>query len=206
MDTAFISRFETIAAFIKDNPHAAPKPKNNVELASPEHIEDLARKFVQGRLPRKPERPKTIPDELVGVILTDYFGEDVAQIESIKQTHLLSMAAENIVGDLLERYLASVLEPRGWIWCSGSVTRSIDFIKQLKGETPEWICLQIKNRDNSENSSSAAVRKGTDIEKWFRTFSQTGKTNWDAFPDETVKEHLSEERFIAFVKDYLRTL
>jgi hypothetical protein len=28
--------------------------------------------------------------------------------------------------DLLERYLASVLEPMGWIWCSGTMVKSVE--------------------------------------------------------------------------------
>ena len=67
----------------------------------------------------------------------------------------------------------------------------------------EWRLLQIKNRDNSENSSSMAIRKGTSIEKWFRSFSKKTDTNWDQFPDENVKGLVSEEGFRAFVREYL---
>ena len=51
------------------------------------------------------------------------------------------MAAENNIGLLLERFIASVLEPIGWIWCSGSAVRAVDFIEPNTG-----ILLQIKNR------------------------------------------------------------
>ena len=66
--------------------------------------------------------------------------------------------------------------------------------------------LQVKNRDNSENSSSSAIRAGTIIEKWFRTFSRRAGSNWAAFPDESLRAQLSEEAFKDFVKEYLREL
>jgi hypothetical protein len=67
-----------------------------------------------------------------------------------------------------------------------------------------WYALQIKNRDNSENSSSKAVRDNTDIQKWFRTFSKTGKTNWDNLPPLMSDCGFSECDFIAFTYGYLQ--
>ena len=92
------------------------------------------------------------------------------------------MAAENIVGDLLERYLAKILEPKGWVWCAGSIVIAVDFI--MRGDATKWNLLQIKNRDNSENSSSKKVRDGTEIQHWFRTFAKTGETNWSHLDDQ----------------------
>ena len=117
------------------------------------------------RAPRAPEPPATIPDEMVSVILGNYFNVPAANLERAKQEHLLSMGAENLVGELLERYLASVMESRGWIWCSGSTVKAVDFIKPPSAPGARWKLLQVKNRDNSENSSSSAIRNGTDIEK-----------------------------------------
>jgi hypothetical protein len=99
------------------------------------------------------------------------------------------MGAENLVGDLLERYLASVLEPHGWIWCSGAMVKAVDFILPPSTSGGAWRMLQVKNRDNSENSSSSAIRAGTEIEKWHRTFSK-----------------LSEENFERFVRTYLHAI
>ncbi|QQG36026.1 MAG: SinI family restriction endonuclease [Micavibrio aeruginosavorus] len=199
------SMFQTLVAFISANPGSARKFKSTA-IDSQEYREKLERKFIEGRSPRAPEKPKTVPDSVVSIILEDYFGEKPSDIEEIKRTHLLAMAAENTVGDLLERYLASVLESHGWVWCSGSVTKSIDFIKHNPGQSPEWVCLQVKNRDNSENSSASAVRNGTNIEKWFRTFSRTGKTNWDKFPDISARNQLSESGFRNFVKNYIKAI
>lgn len=72
------------------------------------------------------------------------------------------MASENIVGDLLERYLAEKLEPCGWIWCSGTSVKAVDFI-HYDNEKDEWGLLQVKNRDNTENSSSSKIRDNTPI-------------------------------------------
>ena len=107
---------------------------------------------------------------------------------------------------MLERYLASVMEPRGWIWCSGSMVRAVDFVRPPEAAGQGWRLLQVKNRDNSENSSSSAIRSGTAIEKWFRTFSKKPGTNWDDFPDITLRAHLFEEDFQLFVRQYLARL
>lgn len=62
------------------------------------------------------------------------------------------MCAENYAGNLLERYLDSVLRKNDWCWCCGDFVKAIDFIG--KDDNGKWQALQIKNRDNTENSSS----------------------------------------------------
>jgi hypothetical protein len=136
--------------------------------------------------------------------MEQYFGIDPAHRDRVKEEHQYSMASENIVGDLLERYLATVLEPLGWVWCSGSVVKAVDFIKLLP--SGDWCLLQVKNRDNSENSSSSAIRGGTTIEKWHRSFSKRDATNWGAFPDPVAKTKLSEDGFRAFVVAYINKI
>ena len=44
--------------------------------------------------------------------------------------HRESMAAENLIGLMLESYVATLLEPEGWIWCCGNTVRAIDFLKK----------------------------------------------------------------------------
>ena len=68
--------------------------------------------------------------------------------------------------------------------------------------------MQVKNRDNTENSSSSAIRNGTEIQKWFRTFSKPSRnrssnTNWENFPEAEFRDQLSEEGFLQFIRDYL---
>ena len=79
--------------------------------------------------------------------------------------HYLFMSAENMNGAILEQYLADILEPNGWLWCAGAIYRAIDFC--YFGEN-EIVLLQVKNKYNTENSSSSAIRIGTDIIKWNR--------------------------------------
>jgi hypothetical protein len=174
-------------------------------LTSAEYLEALANQFALARAPRVPQEPKTIPDPVVGTILSGYYGVSDHDLGGIAHTHLLSMAAENQIGDLLERYVASKLEPVGWIWCSGSVVKSVDFIRPQTSGQP-LILLQVKNRDNSENSSSSAIRGGTAIQKWFRSFSRRRATNWDAFPDATAKKLLSEQGFSSYVRERMTSL
>lgn len=147
-----------------------------------------------------PSVPKTVPDEMVSVILRSFYEYSSDESEKTKVSHLHSMAAEGATGALLEAYISSVGEKYGWIQCVGSLVKSVDFIKLTSNG---WIELQVKNRDNSENSSSKAIRDGTMILHWFRTYAKTGKTNWDAFPDDELRSLLNEDDFIAFVVNYL---
>jgi carbonic anhydrase len=73
-----------------------------------------------------------------------------------------------------------------------------------KDKNGKWLVLQIKNRDNTENSSSSAIRNGTQIQKWFRSFSKKGGTNWDNLPELMQGYDLSESDFVAFVETYLK--
>ena len=83
-------------------------------------------------------------------------------------THNLFMSAENIQGNLLEEYIASKARPYGYLWCRGNVLRAIDFC-----HTDGSFFLQIKNKSNTENSSSSNIREGTTIEKWYRLGTRT---------------------------------
>lgn len=63
----------------------------------------------------------------------------------------------------LEEYIYHNVKDRGWLWCCGIVFRAVDFC--LRDGS---YLLQIKNKYNSENSSSSAIRTGTNIQKWYR--------------------------------------
>jgi hypothetical protein len=200
--------YTSLISFLAEFPKAASgmRGASAPDIGSKHYIENQASAFASAREHRAPKAPVTIPDEMVSVILHEYFDIPVADLERAKREHLLAMGAENLVGDLLERYLAAVMEPRGWIWCSGAMVRAVDFVKPPAQVGGKWRLLQVKNRDNSENSSSSAIRLGTDIEKWHRTFSKKVGSNWSDFPDQTLRAHLSEAAFKTFVRDYLRSL
>lgn len=208
VDARLADKFVAVVVFLAAHPSAAAalRGANAPLIGSAEYIERQAIAFAQARQPRAPQPPTTIPDEVVSLILVEYFKIPQKEVERIKREHALSMGAENLVGDLLERYLASVLEPNGWVWCSGAMVRAADFIKPPTAKNGAWRLLQVKNRDNSENSSSSKVREGTTIEKWHRTFSRKSGSNWAAFPDESLRQQLSEARFNDFVRDFLRAV
>lgn len=166
-------------------------------------VEAIAEKFFSAyRKPDVPAGPTTVPDAMVDVVMQEVYGYSLQHCAKISVTHQHAMSAENCVGALLERYIDSVLRPHGWGWCCGSLVRAVDFI--YRRPDGRWIALQIKNRDNSENSSSSAIRAGTEIQKWFRTFSRTGKTNWDRLPESMQGRGLCETGFVDFVQAYLR--
>lgn len=201
-------KYANLIKLLSMNPEAASsmRGKNSPAPGTEAYIRAQAANFALARSLRAPEPPATIPDEMVSVILHNYFNVPEADLERAKHEHLLSMGAENLVGELLERYLASIMEPQGWIWCSGSTVKAVDFIKPPFAPCEKWKLLQVKNRDNSENSSSSAIRNGTDIEKWFRTFSKRIGSNWEAFPDTEIRPLVSEVGFRNYVKAYLEAL
>jgi len=202
-DARLEKEFMTVANFLNEFDEFRPARISRASYGTKQYFENLAASFVRGRQPIAPEPPATVPDPLVSVIMHEYFRLPRTDLERAKQEHKLSMASEGIVGVLLERYIASEIEPLGWVWCSGEVVKSIDFVKQ-RGDA--WQMLQVKNRDNSENSSSAAIRRGTSIEKWYRTKSRTGATMWADFPDSSCRRRLSERGFHEFTARYLASL
>ena len=198
------TQFITVYDFLVDNPDFAPAI-SKIRLGEDSYPRKLALRFVKGRAERRPSVPSTVPDPVVSIVMEEYFGASVDELLRISGEHASSMGAENIVGDLLERYISHRLEEREWVWCSGSAVRSIDFVRRR--EDGSWESLQVKNRDNSENSSSSAIRNGTPIEKWYRTKSRTGETCWNIFPVDVPDDvAFGEMDFQRFVRDYLRRL
>jgi hypothetical protein len=200
LDVSFIE----ICRFLYDNPDRLSwRSRNKPSVTDQNGLKALAEKFFNGfRRSDLPAEPGTIPDEMVSIVMQQAYGYSVEQCKKIKIEHQHSMCAENCVGALLERYLDSVLRKQGWHWCCGDFIRAIDFIR--KDQNGKWLVLQIKNRDNTENSSSSAIRNGTQIQKWFRSFSKKGGTNWDNLPELMQGYDLSEEGFITFVETYLK--
>lgn len=191
-------KLNTIFEFLdSQNSFCLEKYKKNGRLDK----QKVTDSFLNGRKPKHPTRPTTESDPAVLAVLTHYFNYHEEQSSTLESIHKNAMASENIVGDILERYIASVIEPKGWIWCAGSIIKSVDFIRK---SNDKWELLQIKNRDNSENSSSKAIRNGTNIKHWFRSFSRKKQTNWENFPDSTT--NLSEEGFRKFLIDYIEKL
>lgn len=200
---SFLSEFPTELSWRPSKDKPKPSVTNN------DGLEALAKKYFEGyRRSDFPAEPSTVPDEMVSVIMENAYGYTSKECKKIKIEHQHSMASENCVGNLLERYLDSKLRKSHWNWCCGEFVKAIDFLG--KNEDGEWIALQIKNRDNSENSSSSAIRDGSNIQKWFRSYSKdtlkgrASFTNWKKLPPLMLGYDLSEDDFKSFVTNYLK--
>ncbi len=149
-------------------------------------------------------------DPIIQTMIQLFQGIDDKEASAQISTHNLCMSAENRLGMLLEEFLATKLKPYGWIWCAGETLRAIDFCN--KNGT---ILLQIKNKSNSENSSSSNIREGTSIKKWYRLGTSTRRGikypsfKWTKLNDiinETLPEginplNLDEKDFQIFIKE-----
>ena len=107
-------------------------------------------------------------DPAIRVIVKATQGMTDAEALDGEKCHNLFMSAENIQGNLLEEYIASKVKLYGFLWCAGNVLHAIDFCN-----TSGTMLIQIKNKSNTENSSSSAIRTGTSIEKWYRLGTRT---------------------------------
>jgi len=193
--------FGEIMEFLWDNPAYVAAQKGRAgrpNILLEEGVKNVAERWYRGRT-QKPalSTPRTIADPAVMAILIDKY--KVVPAEAINY-HFQAMAAENILGTLLEKYIASEMEHYGWTWAAGEIIKAVDFLKKTDDE---FIPLQVKNRSNSENSSSAAIRNGTDIIKWHRINAYTAETHWDNFPEPELRGTLTEEGFQAFIKETL---
>lgn len=201
-----VASYLGVLAFLMDNPQSIASVRE--PFGTHAFFDKSAQRFFKGRFRAElPSAPATVPDGMVSYVMQAAFGYSPQEADAIKLTHQLAMAAENAVGEVLERYIASVLEPRGWFWCSGTLVKAVDFLRYNQ-QSARWTLLQIKNRDNSENSSSAAIRDGTDIQHWFRTFAKTGQSNWGAFPAVSQEERslLTEAGFRGYVGRFYERL
>lgn len=76
--------------------------------------------------------------------------------------------------------------------------KSVDFAHE------NGALLQIKNRSNSENSSSSKVRESTEIEKWYRIKADKIEYMWNELNKICGIDHLSEANFVDFVKETIQ--
>jgi uncharacterized protein CbrC (UPF0167 family) len=214
-ERSLIPSFVEVCTFLSEFPNELSwkiKKDNPVKpsVDNEDGLNALANKYFEGyRRSDFPAEPSTIPDDMVSVIMEKAYGYTNAQSEKIKLEHQHSMCSENCVGNLLERYLDFKLRSSHWSWCCGEFVKAIDFLG--RNEQGEWIALQIKNRNNSENSSSSAIRDNTRIQKWFRSFSKDTKkgrpsfTNWAKLPTLMQGYDLNEDDFKTFVSHYIDT-
>jgi hypothetical protein len=179
--------------FLASNPEfrVSLRGNNPAPFGSPAYIEKSAQMFALGRIITPPVNSGKSTDTLLGILFQqmNQCSEDEAQ-EAIKM-HGDFMVLENKVGKILEHYLATKLEPVGWIWCSGDYVEKIDFVKV---GSSNFSVLQVKNKDVTENSSSSKGRG--DVPKWARLKGKKAVPDWDNFPDEKAKALISEKDFL----------
>ena len=200
--------FEIIKEFAEANKNMFPDNgkvlffrSKKFEYFSDEHLSTLKNQFINSR-DFSNKDVSTIPDNAVYLYIKKKFNKSDEEIETIKEHHNISMGVEDLIGHRLEEYIYGEASRNNWIWCSGNVLRSIDFIKkETYGDKINWRMLQVKNSDNSENSSSKKIRKGTQIKHWFRRFSKQNKHNWEKLHKVLDIESLTEENFIKYLEE-----
>jgi SinI restriction endonuclease len=177
---------------------AAPLTAKTPELLALAWLKKYRSGFEHRISQRTSKPPGTVADPIVDVIIgARLSGLSADQLSQIKFAHRLSMSAENILGLLLEEYLAEMLAEYGWHCCWGEVVRHVDFCHN------DGALLQIKNRSNSENSSSSRVRLNQPIEKWYRVDAKTGQSQWSEFNQRYDTDQFSETGFVNFVQRVL---
>jgi len=198
----FLEAHRTILTACYRHPDLSPtikKAKTPEELAK-----SWLKKYENGYKNRISQRisklPRTIADPIISAIIQARLtGLTTAHLEQIKYAHRLSMSAENILGLLLEEFLADKLARHGWFCCWGESMRHVDFCNV------DGSLLQVKNRSNSENSSSSRVRINQPIAKWYRVDAVNGSYQWSYWQDKyNNDDNFSEEKFIDFVQQVLQ--
>lgn len=159
-----------------ENPDRFPGININNDVSEQIYIEKWVKGYydAQNNLPStRTANPKSAcTDPAIRIIVQATQGQDDRNAEFGELTHNLFMSAENIQGNLLEEYISEKVRPYGFLWCDGNVLRAIDFCN-----TDGTLLLQIKNKSNTENSSSSNIREGTRIEKWYRLGTRTKAGN-----------------------------
>jgi hypothetical protein len=188
---------KAILAACCDNLSLAPKIGGNNDNEE-ETITKWVLKYWKGYDNRMSQRvsnpPGTVSDPIVQTIISTRLPHlNNVELGKIIDAHRLSMSAENILGSLLEEYLQQNLLEYGWFFAWGETLSKVDFCRQ-NGDL-----LQIKNRSNSENSSSNKIRAGTDIEKWHRVDAKTGKYKWQDLNNQFSTSKFSEDNFRSFI-------
>ena len=162
----------------------------------------LVKELLDNQKP-KPTKSDKLIDDLIEDLL-DLSNTDGTKdsIKNIRVSHRVSMNMENIIGSILEDYIYENVRHCGWLSCWGCCVKAVDFCYTKKGKRLQL--LQIKNKSNTENSSSSGIRLGTRITKWHRMNDKSGNTekNWNKLNeiinkniDKKDQVYLSEEDF-----------
>lgn len=146
---------------------------------------------------RVSKETKTKPDRVIDQVISGRIRNITNEmLDDIRFAHKISMGAENIIGSILEEYIHWALRQYGWSICWGNCFKAVDLCSN-GGKL-----IQIKNKSNTENSSSNKIRVGTEIQKWYRMNANTGNFCWDKLIQLTgcPKGTLSEDQFEGFAR------
>jgi len=163
-----------------------------IKVKNVDEKNDFLKKFKSGYENRPSIRhskpSNTIPDPIIDTIIHARMPKLASKdIELIRFGHRLSMAAENILGLMLEEYIHTKVLKFGWSCCWGNCIKAVDFCSE------NGILLQVKNRSNTENSSSNKIREGTEIIKWYRVNATSGACYWNELNTIIGKAKLTNE-------------
>ena len=204
--------FELIKNFVNDEMGIFRKPsiKSKFKYNDSEHHASLKKKFLNSRSSKiKIIEPETITDDALWEFIRLQKSLTKERVNEFAKYHKIAMSVETKLGTLLESFIYKYAKDHDWIWCSGSILQDIDFIKKdiKDNNNHNWIALQVKNSDNSENSASSRVRDGTNIIKWFRRLSKVkNKDNWSELVkiiksnDKELIENLCEKNYLNYLK------
>lgn len=196
-DQPFLEAHRTILTACYRNPGLSPTLKGNTPEVLAQSWLKKYRDSFENKISRRVSQPLGIADPIVNTIINArLIGLTAEHLERIEYAHRLSMSAENIQGLLLEEFLAEQLGEYGWYCCWGESVRHVDFCNV------DGSLLQVKNRSNSENSSSSRVRINQPIEKWYRVDARTGLYRWSYFNEKYGTDRFSEEN-VMFVQRVL---
>ena len=196
---------DIVCAACCNNPDLAPSKRTKKIQSDEDAVLNWVLKFYNGYKSRPSVKtgvpPGTIPDPAVGAIIgsvSPSMSQD--DLDRIVFAHRLSMSAENLLGPFLEEYVFARLKDYGWALAWGETVKSVDLCSR-NGQL-----IQIKNRSNTENSSSNKVRVDTDIQIWYRVDANTGEYFWTELCDIAgVRRNLmSEADFRQYFRNALR--
>ncbi|SPP27243.1 SinI family restriction endonuclease [Brochothrix thermosphacta] len=198
-----------------ENPTLFPRKKIKETEDSTESAKEYINKWISSYLidKRNPAIKKDLKDygEIDKALIhrvKSYADIDEYKAMDYLKGHFLYMSAENVNGHILEEFLNSILEKYGWIWCAGSTYRAVDFCYLDKNKT---VLLQVKNKYNTENSSSSEIRANTEIKVWKR-LGRPGKSTpnnpiptWNVLhdlidADINLRNELTEENYLLYIE------
>jgi len=184
--------------FLSANPEFIGKFRGNnpPQFGTLEYFVKTAEMFAIGRTISPPVNSGKTSDPLLGSLFQQLKSCTFSEVENAVRIHGDFMVLENKVGKILEHYLSARLEPLGWIWCSGDFVEKVDFVKIVSGKNHKL--LQVKNKDVTENSSSAKGRG--DVPKWARLKGKKAVADWQNFPDLEARSLISEADFLEYGK------